>query len=79
MSQKEIAFELEELMDKVMMACSLQNTLFVAFYCQEDCSIMDFKWAFILLKDLTGDMLDKVRELTDSAFDSVRKGKKNDV
>ena len=30
---KEMAFNLEAIMDKAMMACSLRNTLFTAFYC----------------------------------------------
>ncbi|GFI24562.1 hypothetical protein IMSAGC011_03363 [Lachnospiraceae bacterium] len=73
---KEMAFNLEAIMDKAMMACSLCNTLFTAFYCQETYSIRDFEWAFILLGDLTGDMRDELKELTGSAFDSIREGKK---
>lgn len=76
MSQKEIAFKLEELMNKAEMTHSLQNTLFTAFYCQKTYSIRDFEWAFILLGDLTGDIRDELKELTGSAFDSIREGKK---
>ncbi len=79
MSQKEIAFKIEELMNKATMANSLQITLFTAFYYQETYSIRDFKWAFMLLGELTEDIQNELKELTDSAFDSVRKGKKNDV
>ncbi len=73
---REMAFKLESVTDKAMMACSLCNTLFTAFYCQETYSIRDFEGAFILLGDLTGDMRDELKELTGSAFDSVRKGEK---
>lgn len=79
MSQKEMAFKIEELMNKATMANSLQITLFTAFYYQESYSIMDFKWAFMLLGELTGAMQDELKELTDCAFDSIRKGKMNDV
>jgi len=78
MIQEEMAFKLEELMNIAERAFSLQHTLFTAFYCQDTYSIRDFELAFVLLGDLTGDMRDELRELTGSAFDSIKR-KKNDV
>ena len=73
MSQEEIAFKIEELMINAEMIHSLQNTLFTVFYCRDECPIRDSEWAFVLLGNLTGDMLDELRELTDSAFDSIKR------
>lgn len=66
MSQKEIAFKLEELMNKVEITHSLQNTLFTAFYCKEEHSIRDFEWTFVLLGDLIFDIENEMKELTNN-------------
>ena len=79
MSQKEIAFKIEKLKDEAEMIHSLQNALFAVFYCQEEYSVRNFEWTFMLLGDLTGNMLNELRELTGNAFDSIRKGQKNDM
>lgn len=78
MTQEEMALKIEELMNVAKMASSLQHTLFTAFYCQNEFSIRDFEWAFVLLGDLAGHMRDELMELTGSAFDSIKR-KKNDV
>lgn len=78
MSQKEMAFKMEELMDKAETVHSLQNTLFAAFYNSDGYSIRAFEWAFILLGDLTGDLLDELKEFTSNAFYNLRKDDKND-
>ena len=72
--QEEMAFRIEEVQNKAEMAYSLQMTLFTAFYCQEQYSFMDFKWAFFLLGELTGDVSDELKELTENAFEIMRKG-----
>lgn len=79
MSQKEIAFRIEEVQNKTKMACGLQNTLFTAFYCQEEYSCEDFKWAFILLKEITGDISDELKELTNNAFEILRRDKPENI
>ncbi|GFI24559.1 hypothetical protein IMSAGC011_03360 [Lachnospiraceae bacterium] len=71
MSQKEIAFKLEELMNKAEMTHSLQNTLFTAFYCKEEHSIRDFEWAFVLLGNLIFDIESEMKELTDNIFNNM--------
>lgn len=72
---KEIAFNLEVLTDKAMMACSLRNTLFTAFYCQNVYSIKDFEWAFMLLGDLTLDVQERLKELTGRTFEHIKEVK----
>ncbi len=70
---KEMAFNLEAIMDKAMMACSLCNTLFTAFYCQNVYSIKDFEWAFMLLGDLTFYVQEELKELTAKTFEHIKK------
>ncbi len=52
---------------------SLRNALYAAFYCQEEYSIRNFEWAFMLFGNLTSDMLNELRELTSSAFDNIKR------
>lgn len=70
---REMAFKLESVTDKAMMACSLCNTLFTAFYCQETYSIRDFEGAFILLEDLTVYVQEELKELTAKTFEHIKK------
>lgn len=77
MSQKEMTFKIEELAGQAERIFSLQNTLYTVFYYQEDWSIKDFQWAFVLLTELTGGMLDGLEELTQNAFDNLRKDEKS--
>lgn len=77
MSQKEMAFKIEELANKAERIFSLQNALYAVFYYQEDWSIKDFQGAFILLAELTCGMLDGLEELTKNAFDNLRKDEKD--
>jgi len=72
MSQKEIAFKIEELMVNVEKLYSLQNVLFAALYYSNGLPVSDMEWAFVLLGDMTANMLDELKELTDSAFDNMR-------
>lgn len=69
---KEMAFKLEAITDKAMMACSLCNTLFTAFYCQEEYPIKEFEWAFVLLEDLTFDVQERLKELTSRTFEHIK-------
>lgn len=77
MSQKEMTFKIEELAGQAERISSLQNTLYAVFYYQEDWSIKDFRWAFVLLTELTSDMLNGLEELTKSAFANLREDEKN--
>ncbi len=72
---REMAFKLESVTDKAMMACSLCNTLFTAFYCQETYSIRDFEGAFILLEDLTVYVQEELKELTAKTFEYIKEDK----
>ena len=72
---REMAFKLESVTDKAMMACSLCNTLFTAFYCQETYSIRDFEGAFILLEDLTVYVQEELKELTAKTFEHIKEDK----
>ena len=72
---REMAFKLESVNDKAMMACSLCNTLFTAFYCQETYSIRDFEGAFILLEDLTVYVQEELKELTAKTFEYIKEDK----
>ncbi len=72
---KEMVFKLESVTNKAMMACSLRNTLFTAFYCQDKFSITDFEWAFVLLGDLTFYVQEDLKELTDRTFEHIKEHK----
>ncbi|MFG6369272.1 MAG: hypothetical protein K1W16_12770 [Lachnospiraceae bacterium] len=71
MSQKEIAIKIEEVMINAEMAHSLQNTLFVAFYSQEEYSIKDFECAFSLLGNLTFSINNELKKLTNELSNNI--------
>lgn len=78
MSQKEIAFKIEELVNKAETVDSLQNILLTAFCNPEGYSAGAFEWTFMLLGSLTGDLLGELKELTKNEFYDLRKDDKND-
>ncbi len=78
MSQREMTFKIEELRYAMEQINSLQTTLFAAIYRQKEFSAEDFEWAFTLLEDISGDVLNKLIKLTNCAFENLRKdGEKN--
>lgn len=76
MSRKEMAFKIEELMNKAETVDSLQNILLTAFCNPEGYSAGAFEWTFMLLGDLTSDLLGELKELTKSEFYNLRKDQK---
>ncbi len=77
MSQKEMAYKIEKLQTDAERIHSLQNTLFSAIFRQEEFSVSTFEWAFVLLGEMTMSTLEELKELTDCAFENLRKGEKN--
>lgn len=72
MSQKELAHRIDDLQTKAEMIHSLQNTLYVAIYCQDIFSKKDFDWAFSLLGNMTFDTAKELQKLTECAFDILK-------
>lgn len=64
MSQKEIVFKIEKIMNDTEKVYSVQNALFAAYYCQDEYAIEDFEWAFVLMREMTRDILQRLTELT---------------
>lgn len=73
MSQKEIAFKIEELELQAEQIFSLQKVLFAAVYHQEAVPVADFEWAFVALGDMAFKSLKELKNLTDAAFDALDK------
>ena len=79
MSQKEMAYRIEELRFNAERIHSLQNSLFAAIFHQKEFSVGDFEWAFVLLGEMTMDALEELKVLTNCAFENFRKdGEKNE-
>lgn len=76
MSQKEIAYKIEELQIKAEKIDSLQAALFTAVFRQEDFAVETYEWAFVLLADMTAGMKNELEELTNRAFENFRRGEK---
>lgn len=72
MSQKELAYKIEDLQSKAEMINSLQNTLYAAIYCQDVFSKNDFDRAFNLLGNMTFDIAKELQKLTECAFEIFR-------
>lgn len=72
MSQKEMAYKIEDLQTKAQMAHSLQDALYTVIYHQDIFPKDNFDWAFVLLGSVTADVVGGLEELTDCAFESFR-------
>lgn len=64
--RKETVSKIEEIIVKAEMAHGLRNALFAAIYRQECLAIIDFEWAFVLLGDLTSNVVKELKELINS-------------
>lgn len=73
MTQKEIAFRIEELQLSAERIHSLQNALFTAIFRQDEFSIKDFEWAFIVLGEMTFDAKEELNNLKEKAFKNLKK------
>lgn len=76
MSQKEMAYRIEDLQTKAQMAHSLQDALYAVIYHQDVFPKDAFDWAFVLLGVVTSEVVGGLEELTDCAFDSFRNAEK---
>ena len=72
MSQKEIAFKIEEIMNDTEKVCSVQSALFAAYYCQDEYAIEAFEGTFILMQGITSDILQRLTELTSNIFSYLK-------
>lgn len=74
MSQKEMAFRIEELRNSAEKLCSLQDALYAAFYhCQKELAVNDLEGAFLVMEDIAFDVMNGLNDLTKSAFDNLKK------
>ncbi len=74
MSQKEIAFRIEELRNSAEKLCGLHHSLYAALYCcHEEFSVNDFRGAFNAMGDITFDVFHELNDLTNSAFDNLKR------
>lgn len=72
MSQ-EIAHKIDDLQTKSEMICSLQGALHISIFNQDAFAISDFEWAFTLLEAITGELAEALKNLTNEAFEDMRK------
>lgn len=70
---KEIAFKIDELQTKVEMIHSFESSLHVSLFHQDKIAISDFEWAFTLLEAVTFELLEALKNLTDEAFENIKK------
>lgn len=73
MTQKEMAYRIEELQLKAEQAHSLQNTLFAAIFRQEDYAVEEFEWAFVMLGEMTYGAVKDLNDLKEKAFENLKK------
>lgn len=73
MSLKEMAYRIDELQFCSEKIHSLQNTLYAAIYRQNEIATIDFEWAFIVLGDMTTDIMRELTELRDTVFGDLKK------
>lgn len=73
----EIAYKIDELQTKTEMIHSLEGSLHISLFHQDDFAISDFEWAFTLLEAVTYELLEALKNLTDEAFEGMGKDGKN--
>lgn len=73
MSLGKIAHRIDDLQAKSLMANSLQNALYISIFCQEKEDKTDFEWAFTLLGNMTLEISEELKELTELVFEDYRK------
>ena len=73
MSLGKIAHRIDDLQTKSLMANSLQNALYISIFCQEKEDKTDFEWAFTLLGNMTLEISEELKELTELVFEDYRK------
>ena len=78
MSQKEMAYKIEELQNEAMKIHSLQVALFEAIYNGNN-ALTTYEWAFIALLDLTFMVRNKLEELSNTAFENLKKDVKENA
>lgn len=71
MSQKEIAYKMEELKIEVEKTHSLQGALFEAIY-RGNNSHEEYEWAFMVLDDLTYKVRNELAKLVDIVFENLK-------
>ena len=69
----EIAFKIDELQTRVEMLHSFEGSLHISIFHQDVFAISDFEWAFTLLESLTFELAEALKNLTDEAFEDVKK------
>ena len=68
MSLGKIVHRIDDLQTKSLMANSLQNALYISIFCQEKEDKTDFEWAFTLLGNMTLEISEELKELTELVF-----------
>lgn len=71
---REIAHKIDDLQTKTEMIHSLEGSLHVSIFHQDVFAISDFEWAFTLLEFLTSELMEALKNLTNEAFEDMRKG-----
>lgn len=72
MSNKEIAYRIEELQIDAEKVNSVQNALFEAIYRGSN-ALETYEWAFVSLGDLTFALKNNLEDLTSKVFDNLKK------
>lgn len=75
----EIAYKIDELQTRTEMLHSFEGSLHISLFHQDDFAISDFEWAFTLLEALTFELAESLKNLTNEAFDGMRKGGDNNA
>lgn len=70
----EFANKIDNLHKKTEMIRSLQGALCVSIFHQDVFAITDFEWAFSLLENVTAELEEALKKLTDEAYEGIRKG-----
>lgn len=70
---KEIAHKIDDLQTKTEMIHSLEGSLHISIFHQDDFAISEFEWAFTLLESLTFELAEALKKLTDEAFENMEK------
>lgn len=71
MTEKERAFQIEELQMNMEKIYSLQNAIFSSIYESKDDS-KNYEWAFVLLIDVTFEIKNKLNEMQIELFEAIK-------
>lgn len=70
----EFANKIDNLQSRVEMLHSFEGSLHISIFHQDVFAISDFEWAFTLLESLTFELAESLKNLTNEAFEDMKKG-----